>query len=110
MKKILNLDDKFDKWAVKVRQYQLDMYHAARKRNIIAFLDTGSGKTFISVLLIREMAGIERNKDLNERKRVIFFLVPKRVLVAQQAYVLRKYTDLHVLIVILIFINLKIGE
>lgn len=64
----------------------------------MAFLDTGAGKTFISVLLIKEVAAREkqRQKHCQEDRRVIFFLVPKKVLVGQQAEVIRVHSDLQV--------------
>ncbi|KAJ3069478.1 hypothetical protein HDU98_007453 [Podochytrium sp. JEL0797] len=38
------------------RPYQLALLAAAQKDNIIAYLDTGSGKTLISILLMQQMA------------------------------------------------------
>ncbi|KAJ3031021.1 UNVERIFIED_CONTAM: hypothetical protein HDU68_006859 [Siphonaria sp. JEL0065] len=38
------------------RPYQLSLLAEAKERNIIAFLDTGSGKTLISILLMEQMA------------------------------------------------------
>ena len=38
------------------RHYQYELMQKAKKENIIAFLETGSGKTFIAVLLIKELA------------------------------------------------------
>ncbi|KAJ3087430.1 hypothetical protein HK102_011135 [Quaeritorhiza haematococci] len=38
------------------RPYQIELYEKARQQNIIAYLDTGSGKTLVSVLLIQEIA------------------------------------------------------
>lgn len=83
-------------WRITMRQYQLDLYRAARIRNVIAYLDTGSGKTFISVLLIRDVASMHSRERNHVLKKTIFFLVPKKVLVHQQAHVLRQYTDLAV--------------
>ena len=85
-------------WRVTIRQYQLDLYRAACRRNVIAYLDTGSGKTFISVLLIREVAAKMAYKASTEKtpRKCIFFLVPKKVLVHQQAGVLKQFTDLRV--------------
>ncbi|KAI9202208.1 uncharacterized protein BJ171DRAFT_515193 [Polychytrium aggregatum] len=37
------------------RPYQIALYMEARARNVIAYLDTGSGKTLVSVLLIQEL-------------------------------------------------------
>lgn len=83
--------------SVRMRQYQLDLYRAACRRNVIAYLDTGSGKTFISVLLIRDIAAMQSRKHHPEKpKKSIFFLVPRKVLVHQQADVLKQFTDLSV--------------
>lgn len=39
----------------KARAYQLELYEHAKKQNSILVLGTGSGKTFISILLIKEL-------------------------------------------------------
>ncbi|KAL0046074.1 hypothetical protein WJX82_001682 [Trebouxia sp. C0006] len=75
------------------RQYQTELFFEARKRNVIAYLDTGSGKTLVSVLLIKDKAG---SLNENGHKRVTIFLAPKVLLVQQQADVLRKHTSLRV--------------
>ncbi|KAL0030548.1 hypothetical protein WJX79_003716 [Trebouxia sp. C0005] len=75
------------------RQYQTELFLEARKRNVIAYLDTGSGKTLVSVLLIKDKAG---SLNENGHKRVTIFLAPKVLLVQQQADVLRKHTSLRV--------------
>ncbi|KAL1892497.1 Dicer-like protein 1 [Sporothrix stenoceras] len=71
------------------RDYQIELFEKAKQKNIIAVLDTGSGKTLIAALLLRHM--IER--ELEDRKnglreRVSFFLVDKVALVFQQHAVL----------------------
>ena len=38
------------------REYQLELFEAAKKRNIIVCLGTGTGKTFISIKLIEHLA------------------------------------------------------
>ena len=54
---------------------------AMLRPQVIAFLDTGSGKTFISVLLIRHCVSVVRRNP--EDKRVAVFLAPKVALVMQ---------------------------
>lgn len=56
------------------RSYQTELLHKAIERNIIVCLGTGTGKTFISVLLIKELAH-EIRKDLKDGGRKTFFLV-----------------------------------
>ncbi|KAJ1529003.1 hypothetical protein HK096_009768, partial [Nowakowskiella sp. JEL0078] len=38
------------------RPYQLELFEQAKNKNVIAYLDTGSGKTLVSVLLIQTFA------------------------------------------------------
>lgn len=40
---------------LKPRAYQLELYEHAKKQNSILVLGTGSGKTFISILLIKDL-------------------------------------------------------
>ena len=37
------------------RDYQIELYRKALDNNIIAVMDTGSGKTLVAVMLIKEM-------------------------------------------------------
>ncbi|KAB8298253.1 hypothetical protein EYC80_001986 [Monilinia laxa] len=74
------------------RDYQLELFERAKKQNIIAVLDTGthfplfflqtslissgSGKTFIAVLLLRYIIDQElEDRAIGKPKRVSFFLV-----------------------------------
>lgn len=54
--------------------YQVELLERAKERNTIVFLGTGTGKTFISVMLIKEMAYQVRETYKNGVKRT-FFLV-----------------------------------
>ena len=56
-----------------VRNYQREVLEQARQKNIIAFLDTGTGKTLIALLLIKETRG----KSI--------FLAPHRHLITQHS-------------------------
>ncbi|KAJ6787650.1 hypothetical protein PWT90_06885 [Aphanocladium album] len=60
------------------RAYQLEMLDHSLRRNVIVAMDTGSGKTRVSILRIR--AQLERST--NEKK--IWFLAPTVLLCAQQ--------------------------
>lgn len=73
------------------RQYQEEIFLKAQQRNVIAVLDTGSGKTLISALLIKWIAMQE-----TPQKKVIVFLVPKVPLVEQQSRFIAQHTALRV--------------
>ena len=70
---------------------QIELYEVCKSRNTIVCLNTGCGKTFIAVMLIRHLSP----QCLTEGKRT-FFLVPLVPLVSQQASVIRAHTDLRV--------------
>ncbi|XP_068738102.1 endoribonuclease Dicer-like [Montipora capricornis] len=77
------------------RPYQVELLERAKERNTIVCLGTGTGKTFISVMLIKEMAHQIRETFQNGGKRT-FFLVNTVPLASQQAKVIGKHTDLKV--------------
>jgi endoribonuclease Dicer len=62
------------------RGYQVELFERAKLKNIIAVLDTGSGKTHIATLLLRWIL----DKELQDRSnghphRISFFLVSFKV-------------------------------
>ncbi|KAI0396321.1 hypothetical protein F5Y17DRAFT_456050 [Xylariaceae sp. FL0594] len=76
------------------REYQTELFERAKKKNIIAVLDTGTGKTLIAALLLRYTV----EKELDDRRdgkphRLAFFLVDKVALVHQQYRVLQANLD-----------------
>ncbi|KAI4385111.1 hypothetical protein MLD38_003171 [Melastoma candidum] len=75
------------------RQYQLDVLEQAKKKNTIAFLETGAGKTLIAVLLMKSVC---RDLQKLNKKMLAVFLVPKVPLVYQQAEVIRERTGYQV--------------
>ncbi|CAK9143613.1 unnamed protein product [Ilex paraguariensis] len=75
------------------RQYQLDVLEQAKKKNTIAFLETGAGKTLIAVLLIKSVCNELQKQN---KKMLAVFLVPKVPLVYQQAEVIRERTGFRV--------------
>lgn len=71
------------------RDYQTELFEKAKKQNIIAVLDTGSGKTLIAVLLLRWIIDQELEARARGKKpRISFFLVDSVTLVFQQFAVL----------------------
>lgn len=56
------------------RPYQVELLERAKERNTIVCLGTGTGKTFISVMLIKELAHEVRATYKEGGKRT-FFLV-----------------------------------
>lgn len=65
--------EEFEIENLKPRAYQLDLLRLATEANIIAFLDTGTGKTLIALMLMKETNG------------KCIFLAPVRILVKQQS-------------------------
>ncbi|CAH3192487.1 unnamed protein product, partial [Porites evermanni] len=77
------------------RPYQVELLERALKRNTIVCLGTGTGKTFISVMLIKELSHQIRETFNNGGKRT-FFLVNTVPLAIQQEKVIHIHTDLKV--------------
>jgi hypothetical protein len=73
------------------RSYQEEIFAKAKESNIIAALDTGSGKTYISTMLIKWATSREA-----ARGKLVVFLVPKVPLVDQQANFIADQTPLRV--------------
>lgn len=74
------------------RSYQVEALNKAVRENTIVFLDTGSGKTLIAIMLLRSYAYRLRKPSTS----VAVFLVPTVVLVSQQAKALEAHADLKV--------------
>ncbi|KAJ8290271.1 hypothetical protein GJAV_G00010730 [Gymnothorax javanicus] len=77
------------------RKYQVELLEAALEHNTIVCLNTGSGKTFIAVLLTRELSHQIRGGYRECGKRTIF-LVNAALSVVQQAATVRTHSDLQV--------------
>ncbi|KAL2341557.1 hypothetical protein Fmac_009497 [Flemingia macrophylla] len=74
------------------RSYQLEALDRAIRENTIVYLETGSGKTLIAIMLLRSYAHHLRKPSAF----IAVFLVPQVVLVSQQAQAVRMHTDLKV--------------
>ncbi|KAF8158731.1 type III restriction enzyme [Pholiota molesta] len=72
-------------------RYQEEVFEKAQQGNVIAALNTGSGKTLISLLLIKWITSQE-----SSRGKVVIFLVPKVTLVVQQWEYLKNRTPLRI--------------
>uniref|UniRef100_A0A6I8PN00 ribonuclease III n=1 Tax=Ornithorhynchus anatinus TaxID=9258 RepID=A0A6I8PN00_ORNAN len=77
------------------RKYQVELLEAALDHNTIVCLNTGSGKTFIAVLLTKELSYQIRG-DLNKNGKRTVFLVNSANQVAQQVSAVRTHSDLKV--------------
>ncbi|KAI9476109.1 MAG: dicer-2 protein [Benjaminiella poitrasii] len=78
------------------REYQYALYEKALEENVITVLDTGAGKTLISVMLIKQMALEERKARLTRQEtKLAFFLVERVPLVFQQASVIQANCDVQ---------------
>lgn len=76
------------------REYQVELFERAKEKNIIAVLDTGSGKTLVAVLLLRHIFAQElEDRALGKPNRISFFLVDSVTLVFQQHAVLKANLD-----------------
>ncbi|XP_022732896.1 endoribonuclease Dicer homolog 2-like isoform X2 [Durio zibethinus] len=74
------------------RSYQLEALEKAIEQNTITYLETGSGKTLIAIMLLRSCAYLIRKPS----PFYAVFLVPQVVLVKQQADAMEMHTDLKV--------------
>ncbi|XP_041017409.1 endoribonuclease Dicer homolog 2 isoform X3 [Juglans microcarpa x Juglans regia] len=74
------------------RSYQLEALEISIKQNTIVFLETGSGKTLIAIMLLRSYAYLLRKPS----PFIAVFLVPQVVLVSQQGEAVKMHTDLNV--------------
>ena len=90
--------------SVAPRAYQLEIAQLAEKSNVVAYLDTGAGKTFISVLVLRhrqEMALAARDAAVAAGLPPplpwkAIFLAPQVSLVEQQARVMARHLPARV--------------
>ncbi|KAL3873454.1 hypothetical protein ACJMK2_036569 [Sinanodonta woodiana] len=77
------------------RTYQVELLHSALQQNTIVCMGSIAGKTFIAVMLIKEMAHNTR-KPIKDGGKCNVLLVNSECLVEQQAQVITHHTDLIV--------------
>ena len=68
---LLTIDDHEESGATVPRAYQMEMFQKAMAGNVIAVLDTGSGKTLISCLIIKHVHNIDFS---NKQSRLSVFV------------------------------------
>ena len=77
------------------RQYQKDIYNQIRNKNSIIFMETGKGKTLISIMLINKIFH-EYKQKLRKTPPKVIFLVCDLALVSQQMKEIELNTKLRV--------------
>lgn len=73
------------------RGYQSEILERAKNNNIIAFLETGAGKTLVSALLVQDVLG-----QPSSQGKIAVFIVDKVALVHQQAEYMNEVCDFNV--------------
>ena len=75
-------------------RYHLQVFEVAKKRNTIAVLETGAGKTMVAVTVIKAIGEAIKS---NGHKKLIVFLAPTVHLVNQAYFLFVLYLILSVL-------------
>ena len=77
----LKLNEENNKVILKPRDYQQKIFDKAKNQNSIIYVETGKGKTFISIMLMANFLGIDINnpsssnkKKIDKNKKIIFFV------------------------------------
>ncbi|VDD85879.1 unnamed protein product [Enterobius vermicularis] len=90
---MVNRGNEIPKTFFSPRDHQVELLEKARKGNVIVPLGTGTGKTFIAVLLIKDHTAVLTDPS---GKKKAFFLVDKVSIVEQQAQHIECHTVLCV--------------
>lgn len=91
--------DASDRVQLKSREYQVELFELAVEKNIILYLPTGSGKTYIATLLIKHFCNVDKDMiylPISKGGVRTFFLVNTVALVSQQARQISSQTTLCV--------------
>ena len=79
------------------RLYQNEVFEESVKRNIVARIDTGGGKTLCAILLIKHTASqLHHLVATADQHKLIVFVVPAVSLVHQQGEIIKMQTGLRV--------------
>ena len=65
----LNLNEENNKVILKPRDYQQKIFDKAKNQNSIIYVETGKGKTFISIMLMANFLGIDINNPSSSNKK-----------------------------------------
>ena len=89
---------------IKLYQNQRQIYLKAKEKpnNSIIFMETGKGKTLISILLMADLLNInifsQKNSNINKSKKIIFFVCDTSLIIQQQKAI-EKYLKIPVAII-----------
>ena len=75
----LSINSKPKKVKIIPRDYQIKIYEKAKNQNSIIYVETGKGKTFISIMIMADLLGInlknnEKKPKINKKIKIIFFV------------------------------------
>jgi ERCC4-related helicase/dsRNA-specific ribonuclease len=85
------------------KDYQVELFKFAKERNSIIFLETGLGKTYIAIMLVKDLYGEPLNCNIaapiayeKKSNKKVIFLFKTITLLLQQAKVLKNNTKLRI--------------
>ena len=88
----INKENEQNKKIWQPRAYQQQIYEKAVTQNSIIYVETGKGKTFISIMLMANHLGIdinkpENNKEIDKNKKIIFFVCDTALINQQKKHI-----------------------
>ena len=81
----------FERKILKPRDYQQKIFEKAKNQNSIIYVETGRGKTFISIMLMADFLGIDISQNSNigvkkkSDKKIIFFVCDTALIEQQKS-------------------------